>query len=705
MKKIKLLLMFLILFAGINGCKKDEQEDEPVVEQEVIDENNYTKLTEGTVIVDVEENIETVTDNQIVITTDSEKIHNLKVGQFFVSGRSENAPNGFARKITGISENGNTITFTTEQARMDEIYEEININTPVEIDYENFENFYQRTNDRQAEDNIRPIEVEFNSSTNEFEIKTVLYDADGDYDTETDQIKYEGKLKIIENNSSFIFNIRPSTQKVFNITNEMKFEVTNTIEVSASLEVDREEFTLVKIPLTMTLPTSFVVNVFLEVKIGMEGEISASITLSNETTVESIASLSYDETNGWIYPNSTTSDSTTSFDGDLELMAKLYSGYGLSLEFAQYEDAKASIFLEPYVQFNAESDPNLNIHWDFGYGMELKAETKLIILGSFIDVDIDMVLWEMPYTMLYDGVKYYAYFTDMIPENNSEVDIYPLTFSWQPNDFIAPVEYQIFLGTTEATMVSIGETTDNTFSHNEVLAPGTYYWQIIATEIDGPTIISQSDVYSFDYSYVNVLPTLTTEAVSDITETTATSGGNITDDGGSDITARGVCYSTSPNPTIDDNTTNDGTGTGTFTSNLTGNTTYYVRAYATNSEGTAYGDEVQFTTLAVTTTVPTLTTEAVSDITETTATTGGNITDDGGSDITARGVCYSTSPNPTIDDNTTNDGTGTGTFTSNLTGLTPNTTYYVRAYATNSEQLMVTRWSLLLWQSQRQSPL
>jgi len=94
---------------------------------------------------------------------------------------------------------------------------------------------------------------------------------------------------------------------------------------------------------------------------------------------------------------------------------------------------------------------------------------------------------------------------------------------------------------------------------------------------------------------------------------------------------------------------------------------------------------VEFTTLAVTTTIPTLTTEAVSDITETTATTGGNITDDGGSDITARGVCYSTSPNPTIDDNTTNDGTGAGTFTSNLTGLTPDTTYYVRAYATNSE--------------------
>ena len=93
---------------------------------------------------------------------------------------------------------------------------------------------------------------------------------------------------------------------------------------------------------------------------------------------------------------------------------------------------------------------------------------------------------------------------------------------------------------------------------------------------------------------------LSTEAVSNITDTTAESGGNITDDGGSAVTARGVCYSTSANPTIADNITTDGSGTGSFTSNLTGlttNTTYYVRAYATNANGTAYGNEQSFTTL------------------------------------------------------------------------------------------------------------
>jgi len=182
------------------------------------------------------------------------------------------------------------------------------------------------------------------------------------------------------------------------------------------------------------------------------------------------------------------------------------------------------------------------------------------------------------------------------------------------------------------------------------------------------------------------IPTLTTQAISNITQTTATSGGNITDDGGSTITARGVCYSTNPNPTTTDNTTNDGAGAGTFTSNLTDlqpNTTYYVRAYATNNNGTAYGNEMQFTT-STASTIPTLSTSAISNITQTTATSGGNITDNGGNTVTARGVCYSTNPNPTTADQFTTDGTGTGSFTSNLTGLTANTTYYVRAYATNS---------------------
>jgi hypothetical protein len=91
-----------------------------------------------------------------------------------------------------------------------------------------------------------------------------------------------------------------------------------------------------------------------------------------------------------------------------------------------------------------------------------------------------------------------------------------------------------------------------------------------------------------------------TAALTDITATTATSGGTVGADGGASVTARGVCWSTTTNPTIANSKTTDGSGTGTFASAITGltsGTTYYVRSYATNSVGTTYGPEVSFTTL------------------------------------------------------------------------------------------------------------
>jgi len=97
----------------------------------------------------------------------------------------------------------------------------------------------------------------------------------------------------------------------------------------------------------------------------------------------------------------------------------------------------------------------------------------------------------------------------------------------------------------------------------------------------------------------NPVPILITQAVASITATTATSGGVITSDDGNDITARGVCWHTSQNPTTSNNKTNDGTGTGSYFSSVTGLTpgaTYYLRAYATNRNGTGYGNTLSFTT-------------------------------------------------------------------------------------------------------------
>lgn len=182
-----------------------------------------------------------------------------------------------------------------------------------------------------------------------------------------------------------------------------------------------------------------------------------------------------------------------------------------------------------------------------------------------------------------------------------------------------------------------------------------------------------------------LVPVLSTETISSITQNTAVCGGNITSDNGLEVTARGVCWNLKPNPTINDSLTKDAAGTGKFVSNLNNllpDTTYYVRAYATNSDGTAYGLQVTFRTLKGIT--PLISTTKAINLTDISATSGGNITFNGGTIISERGVCWSTNPLPTIASNKTSDGNGSGVFTSTITGLTEGTTYYIRAFAVNN---------------------
>ena len=216
----------------------------------------------------------------------------------------------------------------------------------------------------------------------------------------------------------------------------------------------------------------------------------------------------------------------------------------------------------------------------------------------------------------------------------------------------------------------------------------TYYVRAYATNKEG-TAYGEEVSFTTLQENVVVKPMVTTLEIAGVSQTTAVTGGNVTSDGGAEVTARGVCWSTSQEPTIEGEHTIDGAGTGEYQSDLSGltaNTTYYVRAYATNSEGTAYGEEISFTTLEEHIVVePTVVTVSVSEVTETTAVTGGNVTSDGGGEVSARGVCWSTSQEPTVEGSHTTDGTGVGEFVSNLTDLTDNTTYFVRAYATNEQ--------------------
>ena len=258
-----------------------------------------------------------------------------------------------------------------------------------------------------------------------------------------------------------------------------------------------------------------------------------------------------------------------------------------------------------------------------------------------------------------------------------------------------------YIATLKSAKLYYGRSESNMHSVNMRVVQSVLY-----AEIDG---LSSNTTYRYYYEFENgfnsmqsevktftteespttvVSPTVVTSNIAEITAESAVGGGEVTSDGGGDVTARGVCWSTSPNPTLSDSFTTDGTGIGSFVSNLTGlsnNTTYHVRAYATNEAGTAYGLDKEFTTLngGGSTELPTVITSDVTGITSHSAICGGNVTSDGNGSVIARGICWSTSPNPTTADSFTTDGSGLGSFASSITGLSNNTTYHVRAYATN----------------------
>jgi hypothetical protein len=183
------------------------------------------------------------------------------------------------------------------------------------------------------------------------------------------------------------------------------------------------------------------------------------------------------------------------------------------------------------------------------------------------------------------------------------------------------------------------------------------------------------------------LATITTTAASSITSTGVILGGNVTADGNAVITERGVVYATTQTPTTSNTKIPVGTGTGSFNTTVTGltaATTYYVRAYAINSQGTAYGSQESFKT-GIAFNLPTVSTALATNITSSGAIFGGNVSADGNAAVSERGFIYSTTQTIATTDTKIGVGTGTGSFTINVTSLTAGTTYYVRAYAINSQ--------------------
>jgi Leucine-rich repeat (LRR) protein len=219
-------------------------------------------------------------------------------------------------------------------------------------------------------------------------------------------------------------------------------------------------------------------------------------------------------------------------------------------------------------------------------------------------------------------------------------------------------------------------------SHIAKLTPNkTYYYKAYAKNKYGTAYGELKNFTTGDY----LLPTLTTDSVSNITLTSVKLYGNITDDGETPILKRGFCLSTNPTPTTADSTFAAGNGMGLFNLvviKLKAGTKYNIRAFATNAMGTSYGKEISFSTLEYK--LPTIQTNQATDIGLNVVTLSGNVTDLGRGELKERGIVVSKSQKPTIDDMKFKSSiTDLGEYKIVVTKLEVNTKYYVRAYTQN----------------------
>jgi hypothetical protein len=217
------------------------------------------------------------------------------------------------------------------------------------------------------------------------------------------------------------------------------------------------------------------------------------------------------------------------------------------------------------------------------------------------------------------------------------------------------------------SMMSVDPTDDQTFWYTDeyVQTTGGWTWQ--------------TRIASFKFSNQ---PAVITTGATALTPTTAILNGTINPNG----LASTYHFEWGTSIAYGNNTTTTSAGSGTSSvpvsasiTGLTGGTTYHFRLDGVNSDGSTNGNDMTFTPGSAV-----VTTTAATEITTSTATSGGNVVSDGGSAVTARGVCWSTVANPAISGSHTTDSSGTGIFTSLITGLQSNTLYHIRAYATNS---------------------
>jgi uncharacterized protein (TIGR02145 family) len=576
MKNLKLITIILITFFAFS-CKKDKPNntDKPasyvLAPKSVIIDNPSSQI------------IQAVDSVKVVFNGNTTQLESLTVGNIIISGIAPNAPYGFLRKITNIQKTGTTYTFTTVEVPLEEAFEELH------VDY---------TKTFSTSDTARRV------TGSSFTIdlpNMVLYDGDGNNATTADQIKLNENVEITP---SFRFAVDITRFKLQYAIVEGNYETILDQSIvaggsvgSMSKEVNVFEKPLAAYPLP-GLPFLVVVP-NLRVSLGATASINVSVAAAQKITSNINAYIEY-KNSTWDKDYTQTMQTTHNFSGiNGNASIKVYVEPAIDFKLYNSNWAKGSISAQGYLKATGTLLPTPDCELKAGLSAGAEANLKFFGWGftaaSYPDIfDYSKVLYTCVanQTPIADFSASHTAITTGSSVNFTDLSTgSPTSWSWS------------FQGGTPVTSTLQNPTN---IQYNTA---GTYNVTLITTNANGNDTETKTG-YIIVSDPNPQLPTLTTTAISNIANTTATSGGNITNQGSSAVTARGVCWSTSQNPTIANSKTTDGSETGSFTSNLTGlttNTTYYVRAYATNSAGTAYGNQQSFTTTGTTTNCGTVT--------------------------------------------------------------------------------------------------
>jgi uncharacterized protein (TIGR02145 family) len=562
MKISQIVILLSILF--VISCKKDTLDIDPAT---------YV-LAPTSIIIDdtTSQLIQEVDSLKVVFDGNTTLLEDLTVGNIIISGIAPNAPYGFLRKITNIEKIGSTYTFTTVEVPLEEAFEELH------VDYTK---------------SFTPADTGGRIANTFFTIdlpNIILYDEDGNNSTTSDQIKISENIKLTP---SFRFAVDISNFKLEYATVEGNFETILNQSLTAggtvgsiSKEINILEKSLAPYPLP-GLPFLVVVP-NLRISLGANANINVNVTASQIITSNVNASIEYQNRNWDKNYTQTleTSYETPSINGSISLKAYVEPAIDFKLYNSNW--AKGSVLAQGYLKATGTLLPTPDC--ELKAGISAGAEANLQFFGwnftavSYPEIfDYSKILYTCSNANNPPNVDFSANqtnintgssinFTDLSSGN-------PTTWSW----------------TFEGGTPSIATLQNPIIQYN---TPGTYTVSLTASNATGSNTETKTAYIEVNIQN-NQLPTINTSAISGITNTTALSGGNITEQGGSAVTARGVCWSINPNPTITNSKTIDGSGTGSFISEITGlasNTTYHVRAYATNTTGTAYGNEFSFTT-------------------------------------------------------------------------------------------------------------